>query len=521
MAIDYDAARQQLDASYGAVPASDMGTGELATLKNALNQKGGDADVGAAISGDSAVQGLIKGNMAATQKEAESYKKETDPIIEHEKDLISKPTPELPKQQDVLSYQDLQKSMAEGKQAAQSWATGIAIVGALLGGVAKKHTLVGATALAGAMEGLKEGSDAKMKQQMEDFKNANDAIKEHNDMLNKKYSDVLANRKLSLDETRGLLSDIALQHGDMVASQAAQRGDIAAFVNLQKERDKAVEKQGIYGDQVIQSAEKIGIAQNLTGQPLLDLIQQAKPGDLQVEGELNTIKMMASGELPLPVTRSGQTYSDKGEQQLLLLKKYDPSASVEKYMARVKEIAALNGPQIQNTKTFIRTAKEHIEDAKQNLKLLGNDNFIPWNKLKTMTAKDFASMGQYSVALKEYQVDIIFMADEITKALAGTGGGTLEDREAMQNVVDAANAYEPTLGALDEMNKLVTQKATIIQQLQKEALDGTGLVNWSQPPQPTAGTAAPSASPASSAPAYPAASTPTKVLNYDPAKGFY
>lgn len=426
-------------------------------------------DVTQALGGQDDILNMIKGNQNDTKVQSKEYKERTDPLLQREADIISKPLPETPKYQDVLSFQDVQKSIDEGHKAAQSWASGIAVVGALLGGIAKKHTVTGVSALAGALEGLKDGDDAQTKRKMEEFKASNDAIRQHNDMLNQQYKDVLENRKIPLNEMKGLLNDIALQHGDLVAAQSAQRGDIAAFVNLTKERNKEVQKMGELGDQAFTSAENISEIKNYKGQQYIDFLKTAKPNDPGFNATLNEVMNIANGDAAPYMPRSGQTLSPKAEMIMKMVDQYDPTYKVERYTQKQAEAKSLNGQSITQNKIYVQTAKQHIAEAKLALAALDNSNFIPYNKLTQMSDQTILDKGDYGAKLMAYKTAVDFLTGETAKSLAGPGGGTEADRNEIRSLAQASNSTSQSLGALNQMDKMVGDRLNVIDQMRQQA----------------------------------------------------
>ena len=455
--IDWNQLSQALSApGKTAVPPPDATVGGYANAPGAQGALPGDAAVMKAINGDDDdISNMVKGNVQGTRDAVSKYQSETAPLEEKFDEKVGEPHPTVPKEQDVLSFQDVQKSIAEGHKAAQDWASGIAILGAVLGGVAKKHTLTGAAALSGALQGLKDGDDAQAKQKMEEFKAANDAIQQHNKTLQDSYNNILNDRKLSLDEMNQQLTNKALEFGHVVDAQNAMKGDISEFVKFRDAQNKAVEKNGFLSDKVYQSSRDIAEVRGYTGDQFINFMKTTSPKSADV---MEKVKMI--GDYDLRGTSAyGMSKDDpKTDAILTMVKKYNPNFSqrtwdaLDAYAKRGAGTAA--SAAFADKYKAIDQAFNHIVLLRQRTQELGNNGLKGINQLANMTSEQIQNNPRTD-ALYQYKTVAEQLVQEYTKATSGAGGGTADDREIKRGILDESASTETINKTLDDIQRVM------------------------------------------------------------------
>lgn len=453
--VDYEALKQQVDAP----PINGFG---MDTLTNALKTPKGPEQ---ALNPSDDIAGLVKGNIKGTQDLVSNYKKEAAPVRQEYDKALSTPHPETPKYQDVLNYQDLQKSLAEGKKNAQDWASVVGVVSALIGGVAKKHGLAGLSALKGGIQGISEGNDKSAKEQMDLFKESNEAIQKHNEMLKNAYNDILSDRKLNQDDLKAKLTEKSLEFGDLIAAQNAMKGDISAFIGFQKERDKEVQKLGFTADAAYESARKVSEAEGYRGEKFIDFMKSHSPGAADV---MDKVKLIGDYDLR-GVSAIGQSKDDpKTDAILAMVKRYNPNwsqrqwDSLDTFAKRGASTAA--SAAMANKYQSIDQTFNHIVEARDRINELGTGSLKGLNQLANMSSEQIQNNPR-SNALYQYKTVAEQLVNEYTKALAGQGGGTLEDREVKRKLLDEDSSTQTINKTLDEMQRVIsaTKDATDVQ----------------------------------------------------------
>jgi uncharacterized protein YccT (UPF0319 family) len=448
MAVDFDALKQQVDAQSGPQPTNSFGMG---VLGNALNQPSGSA-AASALNGDSDVEGMIKENIQSTKKGAESYKKESDPLFADFDKVAKSPTPVPPKYEDFQSAKDLQKTLTEGKKATQDWAAAVGAISALIGGVAKKHSLAGLAALKGGLEGLNEGNAAQAKQQMDLFDQANKSIKEHNDMLNQQYNDILADRRLSLEDIKQRITEKSLQYGDVTTAERIQSGDLRTYVDFLKKRNDKVEQVSNDAQTVTDSSGKLLDFSSAKGDDVLKFVP---------EKWQTMVKLIADGDMSFPGPRSPY-FSPEDKKSgapayvLNMAAKMNPELKQNTFAVKqgvLNDIA--HGPWGKSIAS-INTLDKHLDNLLNTASTLDNASFRPLNAIVN---KSSAELG--NPKLVAMQADIIPVSSETVKALAGPNGGTREDREQVEQLfgkLNATNSPEQFIAAATQLKEMALQR---------------------------------------------------------------
>lgn len=153
-------------------------------------------------------------------------------------DATSRELPAPPQYQDVKPPPQ-KTAMSKDLSVYMSLMMVVAGIGAMK---ARTSAITGLTAMAGAMDGLKQGNDEAWKRNVELWKEANNTIIQSNKIKNDSYKAVLENQKLDLDVKVAQLQALAAQHQDQIAYESARRGDLVTLAKLVQSEEVAMAK---------------------------------------------------------------------------------------------------------------------------------------------------------------------------------------------------------------------------------------------------------------------------------------
>lgn len=193
----------------------------------------------------------------------------------------------------------------------------------------------------------------------------------------------------------------------------------------------------------------IGAPANLTGDSFLSTLKPAYAAQ---------VKAYANGDLEMPSGRAAT--SPLGQKILNDVMQYDPNASKINMASRVATRQAfLKGAQGQNI-TSINTVLGHADQLYQDINALSNSPVPLWNAT-AQTLGEAVGNPQTNAALAGFNSDKKQFADEMTKALRGSGGAegdvkywlaqldAAKSPDALHSVVEhSANLLASRLGAL-------------------------------------------------------------------------
>jgi hypothetical protein len=172
---------------------------------------------------------------------------------------------------------------------------------------------------------------------------------------------------------------------------------------------------------------------------------------------------IAKGLLP-PISPSSRV---KGAQETMArvfqlspdydAKDYGTHASAQKYWA-----SGAGGRQVN----AINTAFSHLGNLQATAVELKNGGVPAWNAFANRIAR---GAGQPAPTNFEAQKEVV--GDEVVKAMVGAGGGTLEDRKAIKEILDGAAAPDQMSGAMDKLRDLLAGK---LESTETQYKKGTG-----------------------------------------------
>lgn len=440
---------------------------------------------------DSKVIASMLQNQTGRAKQLESdFKGSYDPIRSEYAKKSSETPPDAPKYEDVLSHQELQKSIQEGKKSAQEWAGVAAGLSALIGGISKKHTLAGLHAMTGAMEGLNEGNAATAKQQMELFKQSNDAIIEHNQMLTDRYHDILNNKKNSLDDIKEQGAMVATEYGDLHAWEELQKGDISAFATYLKNRDAMAKKLGATGDSTFESAQNIADASGYTGQKYIDSLKKTAPSKASLFDEVQSI---ANYDRPPRISRYGGSKEDPEAravmhmvQQYLGDKPYDATkwyGKIAKETAAESALARSEVPhKIGDTEVSIQKVNHHLDTLQTAMDALDSGDIRRVNAAAQTLAREF---GDPKIVSTDTAVNAV--SQEFHRVYVPTGG-VEDERASAASSISPQSSPAQIKAAIKTMKELMLGQAEALKTGADTIRSGGNIedINVPQPPVPGA-----------------------------------
>lgn len=407
------------------------------------------------------VEGMEKEQLSKSKALEEKYKSEMPPLQKEFSDKANSAHPDKPEYEDVLTHESLEKSVKEGQQSAQEWAGVAAAVSALIGGISKKHTLAGLSALTGGIQGLKEGNDAAAKQKMDLFKESNDAIIQHNKIVKDSYDAILADRKLSLDDIKEKISQKAYEFNDLLAVQQLEKGDVQGFTNFLKERDKKVSSLQGLTDTITDSAGKVIESNNLHGQQYLDFLESANPTKKAV---LSEIKAIGDYKNAPRVPRQGSKVDPQAEAIMEAVRQYNPDYDQKKWLQGAAYAASVGHalgrsevPTKLADKAISRlTTLAHLDTLDTAFKALKSGDIRTANAIAQKIGKE---MGDPNIVSVETAVSAI--SNEFLK-LYVSSGGTVDERQSQTLNISPQSSPEQMNAAINTMKELMEgqRKAT-------------------------------------------------------------
>lgn len=177
--------------------------------------------------------------------------------------------------------------------------------------------------------------------------------------------------------------------------------------------------------------------QGLTGQPYLDAIAKTDPAMAA------QVKAMDEGDLNLPTGFAAK--APYWQQRLNALYQYNPAAS-QQTAAAVK--AFNTGPQGNQTR-YLNVATSHLGTLNNMVDALGNGDVKAFNQLGQAYATQTGSE-----APTDFNTVKNIVGNEVTKAVVGAGG-TGEDRDKAQQVINNSNSPEQLKGAISSYLQLM------------------------------------------------------------------
>lgn len=240
-----------------------------------------------------------------------------------------------------------------------------------------------------------------------------------------------------------------------------------------------------------QLAAKAGIApdQEKFGEPI-DANYQGKPSKIQVgskgtvrpvagatpynkpekhaagesfdpESAKNTAQMIASGQIPMLTGYALRT--PWGQSVASQVKDLNPDYSAADYGSTAAALKMFTSGKTGNTVRSLNVAVQHLDQLGQLATALNNGDVQTFNRIGNSFAKETgnAAPTNFDTAKK-------IVADEIVKAIVGSGGG-VADREQAANSINSAGSPAQLQQAIQTYQGLLTGQLNGLRQQYKES----------------------------------------------------
>lgn len=296
---------------------------------------------------------------------------------------------------------------------------------AVLASLKSRRPMVDAmNAISGVIKGASKGLDEKRAAQLDIFHAKMDEAYKQNEAEMQRYTAILNDHKLTVDEKNAQLEAYMAANKDEVAATEVQAKGHEALTDLLLKR--------------LDLGFKLAEAQ----ERLMAMQGNASGGTITPEAVANYQVRMPSGWTLRAL--GGMGFYD----QVL---KINPNYSEPRYTEIQKAVnefsqAGQSGKRV----TAIKTDLQHLDVLGNLAKVLDNGNIQQFNRIRQSASEQLGSPIPTNFdAAKDY------VADETVKAILNNGIGGVKDREAAQAIFDRAKAEGQTSGAIITVQKLL------------------------------------------------------------------
>lgn len=396
---------------------------------------------------------------------------------------IQKPPPDAPT---LEKSPDYKRPTVTPKELQDSF--GMLLAASMLVGVGSRAPFYAAMqGMTGAMQGFQAKDEELVKESLNSF-NANvTAIKERNDAARQEFED--AWRKYSTQPAR-MQQEIQILGAKYDLPLAAKNARVASYDSAIKEFDNTIksgettliklqqlaEKAQNDADKLTQHKEDMQLRRDIAGQAHSDRMAMmgggAVGGDSTKTGEeylatvppaeRGLVKGIAEGRMN-PSTLS--TRGGQRERVMSMVMQYKPDYDQQEYGVTGKtERDFATGKQGNSVRAF-NVALEHLDTLKGLGEALDNGNVQVINKIANTWKTETGSPGPTNFNGAKQLV-----ADEVVKAIVGSGGG-VADREEAAKTIAAASSPRQLSGIIKTYQQLFDGQ---LKGLEKQYESGTG-----------------------------------------------
>lgn len=181
----------------------------------------------------------------------------------------------------------------------------------------------------------------------------------------------------------------------------------------------------------------------------------------------NLIRGLANYEI---LTSSLPAHSGVRARLIALTKEYDPTWDYSTEAMRVKAVKDFGTGQQGNAVRSLNVAIDHMDTLRKITDALDRGDFNRWNELSTAFQRQFGA-----TLPTDFDAATSIVGDEIVKAVMGTGGGALADREEIKRNLSSARSRQQMTSVLDTYTKLMAGQ---LDGLRRQYETTTGLKNF-------------------------------------------
>jgi hypothetical protein len=416
-------------------------------------------------------------SMGREEQITEDKTRELAPLRQRQLDMALQPMPRPPQMQQA-------PKAPQAEHHEEEWIMAASLLGALAGGLTRRHMTNALGAFQGFMEGANEGNRQKFDQDFKRWEAENKRIQEVNQNALAQYRQILENRQLDQNQMSVALQVAAAQFDDKAMATAAKTKNSLVIAQLY---DKQAEALG----RMQTSSEKMALTreEGMRKERMELLKQQMRAAGFGTSPEqmMATVDKIGNYGAPPITGRAGNlimnevyakypNYDQKEWQERKYRQLIGPrvEAAAETTEART---AATRGV---NLDMILRTTRVLLPQAAEASSAIPRTSFVPLNSLMQM-----ADSAIGDPALRRFKMLNLMVAEGYARSMNPQGMMRVDDRRLaleMLGTAESPEAYREALKVLDEamvrelkVTKDVRQHAPIEEQSIPGGAHGTTL----------------------------------------------
>ena len=321
---------------------------------------------------------------------------------------------------------------------------------ALLGGAAnKKFSLAAMDAATGAMNAQKAGDYAKREEEHQKWLDNTKRVVEGNALMLNRYEIAMGRRKAGLDEIKAEMEAIASENGDLVMLANLQKGNLESIYKGMEVHAKALDPVAKVYAAALAAVGKGKAYSTSSGVPLTYSNGQfsvaagpnaGQPYDPARDGEIQSISARPrnTGMALLQSARAEYAAKHGGAEMPVAAQK----EFLINFSAQSKAMAKATSGKWQDNIIAANTALQHLDVLQEAAANLNTGDVVAINNFVQTVATEF---GRPEAVDFNSAKEVV--ADELIKAVIGTGGG-VTDRVAAKDKLKASMSPEQMAGVV-------------------------------------------------------------------------
>ncbi len=389
---------------------------------------------------DAAIGG-VKRSMAEEEQTAAAKQQAMEPLRQRQMALVDRNLKQL-EQPPPKAQQPPATPQRQNQHDDENWLFAASLLGALAGGLTRRHMTNALGAFSGAMEGYQEGSRQKFDQNMKIWEVENKKIQETNKTAMDEYRSVLENTKLSQDQMSIALQLAAAKYDDKAMAESAKTKNFFQIAQHYDKEAQALEQLDRSHKSLSESRaaatareqEQLAIQYVSRNQPVIDAIirgDRAPPPVNPRTGLQGAIDraMTAAIYAQAPDFQYGQFEIKQAAKKAEARVRAQTDAKLEQGVL----LAFGRGPEARSVRS-LNVAIAHLDTLEELGRALGNSDFPRLNQLANRVEIELG----YPMP-KSFDAAKQIVSAEILKSVVPTGGGVYERQEAANNISNAAS----------------------------------------------------------------------------------
>ena len=361
----------------------------------------------------------------------------------------------------------------------EQWLFSASLLGALAGGLTRRHLTNGLAAFSGAMEGYHEGSRQKFDQNMKIWEAENKKVIETNKAAMDEYRTIMENTKLSQDQMSIALQIAASKYDDQAMALSAKSKNSLQIAQHYDKEAEALERFERSHNALSQSRaaatareqEQQAIQFVANNQPIIDAIirgDRAPPPANPRTGLQGAIDraMTAAIYTQAPDFKAGQWEINQAAKKSEARARAQIDPRVEQ-----RTLGAFTaGPEGRSVRS-INVAEDHLEALGELVGAIENKDINIINRIKNYIESEFGVSAPTNLnAAKQ------IISAEVIKAVVASGGGVTERQEASK-YISGARSPEQLIGIIAVYQRLMAGQAV---GLKKQYESGTNRTDFDE-----------------------------------------